>query len=73
MNKGVIKNLNDKGFGFIKVDGLGKDLFFHASALRDVKFMDLQVGDEVFFDEIEQTQRGQSAIGITLQGNSVGY
>lgn len=70
MNKGIIKNLNDKGFGFIKVEGLAKDVFFHASGLVGARFNDLKVGDVVFFEEIEQTQRGQVAQGITLEENN---
>lgn len=50
MAQGVIKRLNDKGFGFIAVEGEAKDYFFHASALQNVAFNDLREGDAVTFD-----------------------
>ena len=39
MSEGTIKRLTDKGFGFI-ANGTGKDLFFHMSAVEDVRFED---------------------------------
>jgi len=50
MAQGVIKRLNDKGFGFIAVEGEAKDYFFHATELQDVAFNDLREGDEVTFE-----------------------
>jgi cold shock protein len=36
MPKGTIKKWNeDRGFGFIKTEDGGQDVFFHASALRE--------------------------------------
>lgn len=49
MAQGVIKRLNDKGFGFISVEGEAKDYFFHASELQNVAFNDLREGDAVEF------------------------
>jgi CspA family cold shock protein len=50
MAEGVIKRLNDGGFGFIDSGG-GKDLFFHRSALDGARFEDLQRGQRVSFTE----------------------
>jgi CspA family cold shock protein len=61
--QGTIKKLNDKGFGFISVDGQ-KDLFFHAKDLRDVKFDELREGQTVEF-ETEQSDRGPKAANVT--------
>jgi len=36
--EGTIKNLTDKGFGFITVDGEEKDLFFHKNELKSVTY-----------------------------------
>ena len=38
MQEGTIAGLNEKGFGFIKRDGMDKDLFFHSNELVNVKF-----------------------------------
>lgn len=65
-NIGVIKRLNDKGFGFISIKGRQKDLFFHASKMKGFVFADLHEGDEVTFEGIEPTERGDQAFGIRL-------
>jgi CspA family cold shock protein len=49
MAEGVIKRLNDKGFGFI--DAGGKDLFFHRSAVEGAQFEELREGQRVSFAE----------------------
>lgn len=59
---GKIKNLKDKGFGFIAVDGQ-KDIFFHMNALVGVKFEDLREGDMVSFEE-EDSQKGKNAVNV---------
>jgi len=50
--EGSIKRLTDKGFGFIATAS-GKDVFFHTSALEDVTFEELRVGQRVEFTEGE--------------------
>lgn len=47
--KGIIKTINEKGFGFISREGEKKDIFFHSSELRNAHFNDLRVGDAVEF------------------------
>lgn len=49
MAQGTIKKLTEKGFGFIETSD-GKDLFFHMSALQEVRFDDLREGQSVEFD-----------------------
>ena len=51
MAEGVIKRLNDGGFGFIEIDGGGKDLFFHRNDLDGARFEDLRKGHRVSFTE----------------------
>jgi len=65
---GTIAKLTDRGYGFI---GQGEeeteenDIFFHASELEGVEFEDLSEGDEVEY-ELEETDKGPSAVNITL-------
>lgn len=65
---GVIKNLNaEKGYGFIRPEGPGKDLFFHH---RDFdggrrEFDRLAEGDRVEFSETE-SERGPRAEDVRL-------
>jgi CspA family cold shock protein len=61
--EGTIKNLIDKGFGFITVDGDPKDLFFHRNELKGVNFEDLQVGDRVSFEKGE-SPKGPNAVNV---------
>ncbi|MEK7510830.1 MAG: cold shock domain-containing protein [Patescibacteria group bacterium] len=63
MQEGIIAGLTDKGFGFIKVEGAAKDLFFHSNELIDVQFDSLQEGDKVTF-ELADGPKGPFASGV---------
>jgi len=65
MQEGKIGYLG-KGFGFIKIEGRPKDLFFHAKALIDVSFDSLNVGDSVTFEDVAGTSKGDAAVGVRL-------
>ena len=76
MLEGKIKYINDKGFGFIEVEGRvdnnGKqsDLFFHAkSTINGTNFIDLRIGDKVSFEGIESGQKGDAATGVDIINN----
>lgn len=60
---GTIKRLTDKGFGFIKSEGLAKDLFFHSNSLVGVTFDELKEGDAVSF-ETEESPKGLNATNV---------
>ena len=60
---GVIKKKTDKGFGFITVDGMEKDLFFHSKSLVGVTFDELREGDKVTF-ETEESPKGLNAVNV---------
>ncbi len=60
---GQIKRLTDKGFGFITPEGQDKDVFFHSSALVDVTYPELKVGDNVTF-EVEDSPKGPRAANV---------
>ncbi len=62
----IIKKLNEKGFGFLQVEGRSKDLFFHANDVKGVTFKDLKEGDEVDYEGIEQTDKGEKAFKVRL-------
>ena len=64
MEKGTIARLTDRGYGFISYEEASKDLFFHASELKEVPFNDLKEGDEVTF-EIAEGQKGSNAVNVS--------
>lgn len=65
MLKGIVKFKSGTGYGFLAVDNQ-EDVFFHGRDLRDTKFDDLKVGDEVLFDRIDDTKRGTTAREVKL-------
>ena len=64
MQKGIIKRLTDRGFGFITVAGSDKDLFFHSNELQGVAFDDLREGEEVQF-ETANGPKGENATNVS--------
>ena len=64
MAEGSVKWFNEnKGFGFIDVDGQEKDVFIHHSAITMQGFRTLNEGQRVSFD-IEQGPKGPSAVNV---------
>lgn len=62
MKTGIVKFFNEtKGFGFIKENGSGEEIFVHISGLKD----DVRQDDEVSFD-VEQGKRGLNATNVRL-------
>ena len=53
---------DDKGFGFLSVEG-GKDVFVHHSEISSTGFRSLAEGDRVEFS-VEQTPKGLSAVNV---------
>jgi CspA family cold shock protein len=64
MQEGTIAGLTDRGFGFIKREGVEKDLFFHSNELVNVKFEDLREGDKVTF-EVAEGPKGPNAVKVS--------
>jgi cold shock protein len=62
MRNGIVKFFNEtKGFGFIKDNGSGEEVFVHISGLKD----DIRQDDEVTF-EVEQGKRGLNAVNVRV-------
>ena len=65
MPKGTIRQVIDRGFGFIKTED-GKDLFFHRSELEGVEFNSLKVGLEVEFEMGQDNKGRPQAVKVRL-------
>ena len=62
--KGKVTWLNGKtGYGFIEREDKEKDVFVHASAVRDAGLRFLNEGDELTF-EVEDGDKGPSAVKL---------
>ncbi len=60
METGVVKFFNtQKGYGFIKSDRNGKDVFVHASGLVD----EINEKDQVSF-EVREGKKGLNAVNV---------
>ena len=60
MEKGTVKFFNyQKGFGFIKVERTGEDVFVHSTGLQD----QIRDNDAVEF-ELENGKKGLNAVNV---------
>ena len=71
MVKGVLKTWKeDRGFGFVKPDDGGKDIFIHISALKGVSRRPI-MGDVIYY-QIAKDNRGKyKAINAQIEGLSI--
>ena len=66
MKTGVVKWFNnEKGFGFISVEG-GDDVFAHFSAIQGDGYKSLEEGQNVEFDVVEGQKGPQAANVVRL-------
>lgn len=62
MEKGTVKFYNEtKGFGFIKSQESGEEIFVHVSGLKE----EIQKDDEVVF-EVQDGKKGLNAVNVRL-------
>lgn len=62
MKNGVVKFFNQtKGFGFIKTEGTGEEIFVHVSGIQD----EIRENDQVTFD-VQEGKKGLNAVNVKL-------
>ena len=62
MPTGTVKFFNEqKGFGFIVVDGGGPDVFVHISAVEQAGMSSLREGQKVSFETKMDPRKGKSS------------
>ncbi len=66
---GTIKFFNvDKGYGFIKPDDGGKDIFVHITAVEQAGLQTLNEGQRVGYEiEPDKKGKGPKAVQLTIQ------
>ncbi|KND47106.1 MAG: hypothetical protein AB199_01600 [Parcubacteria bacterium C7867-004] len=64
LQKGVIVELVDRNFGYIRRVGIEDQLFFHADALKSLTFKELKKGDKVTFD-VTESKKGPYAVNVS--------
>ncbi len=65
MQKGTIRRLMDRGYGFIKTEQ-EEDLFFHRNDIEGVEFTSLSEGQEVEFEKGQGRDGRQQAVKVRL-------
>ena len=60
--QGTVKFFNaDKGYGFIKPEGGGADIFVHITALQSAGMATLKEGQKLTFDVVNDRRTGKAA------------
>jgi CspA family cold shock protein len=65
MAQGTVRRFNeDRGYGFIKPDDGGEDVFVHYSAIEGSGFRTLEEGEKVSY-EVTQGRKGPQALNVS--------
>jgi CspA family cold shock protein len=65
MAQGTVQRFNqDRGYGFIKPDDGGEDVFVHYSAIAGSGFRTLEEGEKVSY-EVTQGRKGPQAVNVS--------
>lgn len=66
--QGIVKFFNaDKGYGFIKPDDGGRDIFVHVTAVEQAGLRGLDEGQRITFDvEPDKKGKGPKAVNLTV-------
>lgn len=71
MPTGTVKWFNDqKGYGFIKQEGVAEDIFVHHTAIKMEGFRTLAPGEVVDF-ELKKDEKGLKAINVARSASAV--
>ncbi len=66
-NSGIVKFFNgEKGYGFIKPDDGGRDIFVHVTAVEQAGLRALNEGQKISY-EIEPDRKGKGPKAVNLQ------
>jgi CspA family cold shock protein len=67
---GTVKFFNgERGYGFIKPDDGGRDVFVHITAVEGAGLKTLNEGQRVSFDvEIDKKGKGPKAVNLVMSG-----
>ncbi len=61
----VVRLIRDRGFGFIRTEPEGEEIFFHATAVADGRFDSMQEGQMVEFEKTRDPRgRGTRAESV---------
>jgi cold shock CspA family protein len=64
--EGVVDKVMN-GFGFVRVQGFKKGIFFHHSAIQNGSWQDIEEGLSVIIEEVIDEPKGTMAKKVTLQ------
>ena len=66
--QGTVKFFNaERGYGFIKPDGGGRDIFVHITAVEQADLQTLNEGQRVSYEtEPDKKGKGPKAVGLQL-------